>query len=116
MAKYVRVTAIPTSDNRTEAKFHFDILIDASGIISGDEPIFGHQGELRAGGHSLPFVLYRNNQLDYGDACGEGNDRYGTINLREVKIETGQILEYTSYDGSGLTQYYRISQVQEQVQ
>ena len=111
MSKYVRVTAIPTRDNPTEAKFHFDILIDAAGAISGDEPIFGHQGELRAGGDSRPFVLYRNNQLDYGDACGEGNDRYGTINLREVKIETGQILEYKSHDGSGFTQYYRISQV-----
>ncbi len=57
MAKYVRVTAIPTSDNRTEAKFHFDILINAAGIISGDEPIFGHQGELRAGGAFSTFCL-----------------------------------------------------------
>jgi hypothetical protein len=100
--KYVRVKAVATKDEdeRNVLPLHLDMVIDESGNVIGDHPIFGCEGEIsRAGGDSTPFMLYASGELDYGLGFDSPPKRYYELNLREGKITVGRILTLSQNNG-----------------
>jgi hypothetical protein len=107
MIRFVRVSAEAVSPNETYKHLHFDTLIDVDGMVADDEAIFGIQGSLNAKTRMCaPFIIYDDDQVDYGDDDSETSN--ATMDVRSRPLKAGSLLELT-YNGQ--THPFRITRI-----
>lgn len=92
MHPYVRVKAEPAVDNPGNPPLHFDVVLNEQDQIAGDLSFFGMEGEIdRPGGHALPFVVYEDGKVDYGDVYPTPEERYAHVDLRDGKVQRDRL-------------------------
>ena len=110
----VRIDAMPTEDNPTVEPLHIIAMLNDMNEVIGRDPMFGMQGKFALHGtaKSYPFVLYRNDTLDFGTNHDTiSNDRLAKLKLRDKPVREGAILTLESKHGGSVGHTFRVSKI-----